>query len=719
MKVISFDSKICQNLEQSLKKEWIETNQFGGYASSTIALINTRRYHGLFVPQLKPPLGRHVLLSHVEEILHIDDIAYPLSSQFYSETIYPEGYKNINEFTLLPFPTWIYYIEDLVLTKSVIFIHDEQTVIIRYQLLEGDRNFVRLEVKPLTPFRSIHSLTHINDRFNTKINVSAGRIAFAGLYFYHNAAFVDQSGKWRQNIYYIEEKERGLDFQEDLYHPFSLVYTFLNEGDLYLCASLQDREVINSPALISREENRRYRILKDIHVTDSRFQLLAYSGPKFFVDPFKVYDHMDLVSHLNHKDDPIPGQKRQDFHPAEALKNGHKNDQTKKMIIAGYPWFENSARDALIAFHGFTLSTSQYQIARNVLSFYAEQVRDGLLPVQKFSNDESNLIFHADQEKNHGEADTPLWLIHSVYEYLKLSRDHETLSHLFPILSSIIEHYVKGTHFNIHMTQDGLIEAACRGKALTWMNALTDTHVPITAREGKPVEIQALWYNALCALAELSEQLGKLPLKKFYEQTAMLAKRSFNRIFWDSALGYLYDVAREKKNDASLRPNQLLALSLPFPILEEDLSKWRSILEVTKQNLLTPFGLRSLAPGDSYYQKTCSGDRARRSRAYHQGSVWPWLLVPYLYALFRISRDVREEKTCFLEFLSQLLEHVESRGLGFISEIFDGEAPHKAREATAYSLNTAACLELYELLIEDRQSFPFRFSTLAIENRPS
>ncbi len=635
MKVISFDSKICQNLDQSLAKEWIETNQFGGYASSTIASINTRRSHGLFVPQLKPPLDHHVLLSHVEEILYIDEVAYPLSSQLYSETIYPEGYRNIHEFTLQPFPTWTYYIEDLVLTKSIIFMHDEQTVIIRYQLLEGDPNFVRLEIKPLTPFRSIHSLTQMNDRLNTQIDVSvAGRVGFAGLYFHHNAVILDQSGGWYQNIYYPEEKDRGLDFQEDLYHPFQLVFTFLNEDDPYFCASLQDRKTVDAVALIAREENRRSRILKDIRVNDPRFQLLAYSSHKFLMDR---------------------------------------------------PWLGNSPREVLLALHGFAFSTGQHQIARDILLSYGDQILS-----------------------NTSEADTPLLFIHCVYEYFKYSHDLQTLDRLFPAINSIIERYVKGTHPYIRMTEDGLIEAVDRGKALTWMNAVTSSNIPITAREGKPVELQALWYQALCVAAEFSEALGKSSYKKgtdyslspfYYEQIASTAKRSFNHLFWNSNLGYLYDVVSEKKKDASLRPNQLFALSLPFPILEDNLSKWRSILDIIKQNLLTPFGLRSLAPTDSYYQKVCRGDRTKRSRALHQGSVWPWLLVPYFQAVLRISTDPEEDKAHLIEWVLPLLTQAEHRGLGFISEVFDGDFPHEAREAVAHSINVAACLELYETLV--------------------
>jgi len=709
VKVISFGSQICQNLEQSLKKEWVETNQFGGYSSSTISSINTRRYHGLFVPQLKPPLGRYVLLSNVEEILYVDDVAYPLSGQIYADSIYPEGYKNINEFTLLPFPMWTYYIEDLILTKSIIFLHDEQTVIVRYQLLEGDPNFVRLEVKPLTPFRNVHSLNRMNSRFNTNIDVSAGRVSFAGLYFYHNAAIVDQSGRWYQNIFYTQEKQRGTDFHEDLYNPFRLVYTFLSESDPYLCASLQDREIINSSVLISREENRRVRILKDIHVSDPRFQLLAYSSHKFFVDPFKVYDHKDLISHLDHKNGHA-----QDEPPSQAPTNG-KKDQTKKIITSGYPWFERSPREGLLAFHGLTLSTGQYQIARNVLSFYADQVHDGLLPVQKVSDDEAHL-FSRDGEEDYGEADTPLLFVDAVYEYFKYSRDYETLVQLFPVLSSIVEHYVKGTHFGIHMGRDGLIQAGSKNKALTWMNAITDANIPITAREGKPVEIQALWYNALCALAELSEQLGKVSLKGFYREMAVLAKRSFQHLFWSSSLGYLYDVVDQKKSDASLRPNQLFALSLPFPILEENPEQWGSILEIVKRDLLTPFGLRTLSPSDPHYQKKCFGDRAKRNKAYHQGSVWPWLLVPFVNASLRLNKNPKEEKKYFLDFLSPLLARIEDEGLGFISQVFDGEPPHEAREAIAHSVNVAACLELYELLLEDKKPALRRSSTLSVEH---
>lgn len=259
MNVSSFDSQICRNLEHALSREWIETNQLGSYASSTFASINTNRHHGLFVPQLKPPLGQHVLLSQLEEILYIDEVAYPLSSCLYEDNVVPEGYRNIHEFLLHPFPSWTYRLEDLIFKKSLVLMYDEQTLIVRYRLLSGDPNFVRLEIKPLTPFRNVHSLAQMNNRMNTKLEVLPARINFAGLHFHHQAAIVDQSGGWYQHIFYPQDKEKGMDFKEDLYYPFRLVYTFLNENDVYFCVSIDRWERFDPSSLFSREEARRLR----------------------------------------------------------------------------------------------------------------------------------------------------------------------------------------------------------------------------------------------------------------------------------------------------------------------------------------------------------------------------------------------------------------------------------------------------------------------------
>ncbi len=703
MKVISFDSKICQNLDQAIKKEWLETNQFGGFASSTIVSVNTRRQHGLLVAQLKPPLGHHVLLNTLEEVLFIDDIAYPLSTQIRADTVYPEGYRNLNEFSLLPFPTWVFRVEDLVLAKTIIFMHDEQTVLIRYQILEGDANLVRLELRPLTAFRHFQSLTHKNERLNKKIELASGKIQFAGLFFYHNAAIVDQAGAWYGRVQYTEEKQRSLEFEEDLYAPFHLLYTFTRDREIFLCASLENNAIFEPQALVSKEQDRRFRLFKSIHIPDPRFQILAYSGQSFFVNPIRI-DDLSQTKKIADKFTSVkrllPKEVNFDETQLSEFSKILKQDLLKTAIIANYPWCEDSPRDALIALHGLTLTVGQYQVARHVLTHIAGQVKDGLLPNRWFDRGETDLVSDYNRQPDYSAMDTPLWLIHSSFEYLKYSEDYEMVEHkLFPVLSSIIECFVKGTHFNIHVTSDGLVSGAATGHALTWMDAKAGNSI-VTPREGKPVEIQALWFNALCIMAFMSDLFGKTTSKKAYEELARRAKKSFNRLFWDAANGYLCDVIDlEGKKDSSLRPNQLLAMGLPFPILEEEAFKWRSISDVTKNHLLTPYGLRTLAPHEQNYCKSCDGDKFHRVQAYHQGTVWPWLFIPFLLALLRVEKDPKRTKEQFLNFLNPFFAHIEDRGLGFISERFDGDPPHQARGAIAQAINVGSGLELYEILL--------------------
>ncbi|OGW86218.1 MAG: hypothetical protein A3C35_02730 [Omnitrophica bacterium RIFCSPHIGHO2_02_FULL_46_11] len=271
MNSISFNSNVCRNLDQALKKEWLERNRLGGYAASTIVSVNTRRYHGLLVAKLHPPLEHLVLLSNVEEILYVDETAYPLSTLLYRDTINPEGYRNLNQFFPLPFPTWIFHVEDLIFAKSLVFMYDEQTVLLRYQILSGDENLVRLELKPLMAFRDFHSLGFQNDRLNTKIKPSAGRIQFSGAYFYHNAAIVDQAGNWYCRVQYPQEKSRGLDFEEDLYAPFRLVYTFIKGRTAFFCASLNRYEKVDPDALIIKESDRRNHVQHNKSPLDIRF----------------------------------------------------------------------------------------------------------------------------------------------------------------------------------------------------------------------------------------------------------------------------------------------------------------------------------------------------------------------------------------------------------------------------------------------------------------
>ncbi len=264
MNAPSFDNKVCQNLNQALKKEWRETNRFGGYAQSTIVGVNTHRGHGLLVAQLKPPLGCFVLLSGLEEILYVDDVAYPLSTQLYQNTAHPDGYRNLREFSISLFPTWTFWVEDLILAKSVIFLYDEQTVIVRYQILTGDDSFVRLELRPQVTCREQDSLAFHNERLNTKVEVEPNRIQLAGLYFYHDAPILDQSGRWFRQVYYPADHDRQLDFEEDLYSPFRLVYTFLKGKEVFFGASIENQPKVDFRALVHKEETRRRSLIEAI-----------------------------------------------------------------------------------------------------------------------------------------------------------------------------------------------------------------------------------------------------------------------------------------------------------------------------------------------------------------------------------------------------------------------------------------------------------------------
>ena len=259
MSELSFDSKICQNIDQALKHEWSEENRFGGHVGSTIACVNTRRSHGLLVAQLSPPLDRFVLLNSLEEFLLIDEAAYPLSTLLYANTVYPQGYRSLTEFSLKPFLTWVFEIEDIVLVKNMIFMYDEQTVLVRYQIIAGDETLVRLELRPLTACRDVHSLGQQSGRLNSKLDLTAGKIRFGGIFFYHNAAIVDGEGRWYKGIQYPEERKEGRDFEEDLYAPFRLVCPFTKGREIFLCASLEDRKMVNPKALIAREDERRFQ----------------------------------------------------------------------------------------------------------------------------------------------------------------------------------------------------------------------------------------------------------------------------------------------------------------------------------------------------------------------------------------------------------------------------------------------------------------------------
>ncbi len=643
MKTVSFDSRICRDLDQALQKEWLETNGLGAVASSTVAGAHTRRSHGLLAVSSDPCF----FLNHLDETLFIDETAYPLATRLYERTAFPEGFKHLSEFHLTPFPSWIFKIGDVVLMKSVMMVEGEETVFIRYQLLGGNEVLTRLEVRPLVAVRSADSLMHRSPDFKPALFFKPGRIGVAAaanvpnLFFYHNAAIVDQTGVWFERIQYSNDRLNGFDSEEDLYSPFCLNYTFLRGLEVFLCASANGKKEMHPDLLIASEEERRKTSAKNTPRLDSRFQLLRRSASSFLI-----------------------------------------SDSSLGGTVNGRPRFSDSAREALFAFHGLLLVTGKTDHARRLLICLAKQMKNGLLVPN-------------------AAIDLPLWFIYRVFEYLTYSDDLETVGRtLFPISQSIIEAWKKGNE-RVRVAADGLVETISNECPLTWMDAKAGNSAA-TLRKGKPVEIQALWYSSLCALGEMAGLLGLWAAKSSYEWLAGQAKKSFNEAFWngDSCGGFLLDGMAESTRDASFRPNQLFALGLAFPILEEKSEKWNSVLNLAKKYLLTPYGLRTLAPHEPDYRGRLEGDPARRERAVHQGTVWTHLLVPYAVAFLRANGYSKQSKEELFSFLSPLWQRLESGCFGHIPEMFDGDFPHESRGSQVSASALGACLELYELLTD-------------------
>jgi predicted glycogen debranching enzyme len=671
VKLIQFDAQLCQDLDQVTQREWFESNGVGGYASSTLACVNTRRYHGLLVSPLTPSDERFILLNNLDETLYIGDEAYPLGTQFYAGTIYPKGYQNLWEFQLHPFPVWIFRVDDLVLAKCVLLIHGEPTVFVRYQILAGDENWVRLEVRPIVSFRKPDTFNHASDKLCVNLKLAPGQIqcipseATPKLNFYHNAAILDQSEIWYRGVQYPDERYEGRDFEEDLFSPFRLEYSFMRGGEVFLCATLSTKTTQELAETVAREDMRRRELAKSISVKDPFFQAMSYAAHSFFIG--------------------LPGS---------ANEAGKGESESSPPAVTSLPSFETKTRDILTAFHGLFLATAQYAKGRELLVHYAHQAKHGLLPGHFIRS-------HNDEES--AAADSPLWFIHDCFEYFKYTEDRKTVEHiLFPATRHVIEWYVKGTNFGIGLTAEGLI--ACGAGATTSMDKASDCEV-CSSHSRLTVHVQALWHNALSEMALMAEAFGSEALKKNYLGLAARAKRSFNRMFWVDELkrdfapkGYLCDSIRNKKKNLELRSGQILALGLPFPILEENSAKWNAILDVARRYLLTPYGLRTLAPFEPHYHGRYEGNLSKRSKIYNEGMAVPWLLVPFARAVLHNkhnSKNLKNDISALLKpFTDQLFDH----GLGFVSEIFDGDKPFQARGAIASVLGSATCLELCEIL---------------------
>ena len=655
--MIQFGQDICSDPELSLSREWLETNGLGGFSSSTIIGLNTRRYHALLVVATKPPVGRLVMLSKLEETLILNGRRYEFSANQYPGTIHPQGYKYQTGFRLDPFPVFTYEIEGTVIEKSVFMLQGENTTVVQYQI-QGKNNdqdagnctlptaHCSLELRPLVAFRDYHSLRHENGSINARVETDKGLASvkpdndLPALYFAHDAEAIEASSFWYRNFEYRQEQARGFEFTEDLFNPFVMKFDLQSRALVNIIASTERRDAREAGDYSKAEIERRRKIVESAPVKDELTTALVAAADQYIV---------------------ARGQ--------------------QKTVIAGYPWFSDWGRDTMIALPGLTLATARFDVARSILLEFARHVDRGMLP---------NRFPDAGEIPEYNTVDATLWFFEAVRSLLRYTDDYEFVrANLYDVLTDIIAWHVRGTRYGIQVDTDGLLSAGEAGVQLTWMDAKVGDWV-VTPRQGKPVEIQALWYNALKLMEELAKRFSDAPNSALYGEMAERARESFNALFWNEEAGSLYDVVDGDVRDASIRPNQVFAASLSDSMLSRE--RMLRMLETVERELLTPFGLRSLSPRDSSYRPRYEGDSLSRDGAYHQGTVWAWLIGPFINAYTRAHDGSPEARERARGWLSPFQKHLTEAGLGHISEIFDGDAPHTPNGCIAQAWSVAEVL---------------------------
>ena len=644
--MIVFDSTICSDFEAASSREWLETNGIGGFASGTISGANTRRYHGIFTPAIEPPLGRITMLSKLEETLVVDGVRFELSANKYPNDVSPQGFKYLRSFRLDPFPSWTYEVDGVVIEKKIFMLHGRNAVACTWKTTgpaRRDQRNIALEIRPLVAFVDYHHLRHSTKGFDQTYSEDPGVVrmqpvqGLPPLFFHHDASKVEPTGYWYRNFEYAIEQERGFDYREDLFQPFSFRFDDLSSADLIISSQrLRDTHV----GKLERAELKRRRALVKIATPADDFEKqLILAADQFVV----------------------------------ARGEG-------STIIAGYPWFSDWGRDTMIALNGLTLATNRPEIARGILLEFSNHISQGMLP---------NRFPDAGSEAEYNTVDATLWYFEAIRAYLEHTGDVEFVrDNLYLKLADILAWHLRGTRYKIHVDTDGLLYAGEPDVQLTWMDAKIGDLV-ITPRTGKPVEIQALWYNALCIMADLAERFGDGKDRERYVAMVELAKLSFNALFWNEEDKCLFDVVENGDRDRSIRPNQIIAVSLPHSML--GIERARLVVDKVEEKLLTPVGLRSLSPDDPKYVPVYIGSPFERDSAYHQGTVWGWLIGPFVDA-FRRCYPNREDRVA--EILSGFRSHMLEAGVGQISEIFDGDAPHHPRGCPAQAWSVAEVLRV-------------------------
>jgi predicted glycogen debranching enzyme len=648
-----------------LTREWLVANGLGGYASGTVSGIVTRRYHGLLVASLPAPLGRTVMLSHLTEVIHLPQGVIELEPL--DQHMQVSTHSHLTEFRLeMGLPVWRYQVGDMVLEKSILMPHQQNTVHVTYRLLES-RTPVRIELRPAMHFRPLEAavdkvFVEVED-YSLLINndcyeLHGGSFPPLTMEMLDAHASFTVNTRRRKDVLFLLEKERGYPAIGEHWSPGYFTLTLEAGQQATLLASTETAAAIASltPAQAHAAEVARRRHLLDIAGPKAQAGMaaeLVLAADQFIITPAGRAEETARERAVGHE---------------------------VTTVIAGYHWFTDWGRDTMISLEGLTLMTGRHAEARAILRTFANYVRDGLIP-NMFPEHGKTGLYHT--------ADATLWFFHALHRYLQATEDRDTLRAILPKLKDIVEHHLRGTLFNIGVDpQDGLLKQGQEGYQLTWMDAKVDGWV-VTPRRGKAVEINALWYNALRLMENwLREEQDESAAQSLCEH-AERARRSFNQRFWYAEGGYLYDVVDGEHggNDAACRPNQLFAISLEHPVL--DRAHWQPVLDIVQKKLLTPVGLRSLSPDHPDFKQVYAGDLPTRDAAYHQGTVWGWLIGPYIDAWLKLHP---QDGASVDHLMDGFEAHLGEAGLGTISEIFDAQAPYTPRGCIAQAWSVAEVL---------------------------
>ncbi|MBM2803962.1 MAG: Amylo-alpha-16-glucosidase [Deltaproteobacteria bacterium] len=653
---------MLNDLARLKQDEWLETDGLGGFASGTVSGIRTRRYHALLLTATKPPAGRLVLVNGFDAAVETANRSSALSSQHYPpDIIHPDGACRIAEFTSEPWPRWIFALVDGTKIEQELFVVNGASIVaISWRLLDASAK-ATLTVRPFLSGRDYHSMHHENPAFQFHPEINDKQLIWRpypgipGIVALHNGAYQHQP-EWYRYFVYEQERERGLDFTEDLAAPGSFRWELTSDAAILLFAAAglcngqlpaerSAKELFSK--LRASENQRRQKFLTPLHRAADSYLVKRGSG---------------------------------------------------KTLVAGYPWFTDWGRDTFISLRGLCLATERLGTARDILLEWSKVVSEGMLP---------NLFSDQSDRPEYNSVDASLWYIVAVHDFLAATQNNRGMvlqwqkNSMQKAIDAILTGYSQGTRFGIRMDQDGLLAAGVPGVQLTWMDAKVGDWV-VTPRIGKPVEIQALWLNALWIASQFNDR-WKEPLAR--------GRESFRRRFWHEAGSYLYDVVdadhQPGKLDPSFRPNQIFAVGgLPLALLDGERAK--RIVDAVERRLWTPLGLRSLAPDDSNYTPRYQGGVRERDGAYHQGIVWPWLIGPFVEAWLRVNGgDEVAKRTARVRFVTPLFEHLQHAGLGQVSEIADAEPPHTPRGCPFQAWSLAELLRLDRVVLAENETENF------------